>query len=232
MDGAKQFVVNGSFRERQQQGLVHRTRGPLRRWVELSDGLDLVAKKFNTHRTVCFRQIDIRMPPRNAYWPGISATWSKHSQRYQMTQQVLDIDGLATPHQPCQVRVVLRRAQTDRGCRNGGDHDRRCAALQSSRVRSRALPVYPDGGERYSKKSAHPRAGNETTGLRAADPASSRKMRAAPEPVHRRTSYRERPESVACRLLDATESPAMPWRKATTCTHSTAPCPRGGGRRH
>ena len=60
VNGAQQIFTHRSFREWQQQGLVHRTRRSLGRRIKLANRLHLVAEKLDAHRPVRFRRIDIQ----------------------------------------------------------------------------------------------------------------------------------------------------------------------------
>ena len=47
MNCAEQLIGDRSFRERQQQGLIHGIRGALRGGIEAADRFDLVAEEFD-----------------------------------------------------------------------------------------------------------------------------------------------------------------------------------------
>ena len=128
MNRAQQLIADRSFGERQQQRFVHGIGRALRCRIEVADGFDFVAEKFDADRALGFGRIDIEDAAAQSVLSGhFDHVGGGVADSVQVGEKVVDIERLAAAQDAGQVGVVFGRAQPDRRRGHRSDHDRGCA---------------------------------------------------------------------------------------------------------
>ena len=124
VDSGEQVLSDGSFCQRQQLGFIETGLGTLRFGVELTDGVDLVAKKLDAHRPVGFGRVDIEDAAAACELAGhFHQVHLCIADAGEMASKDLDVEFFASPHGDGEAGVVVAIEKTERGSLCGRDEN-------------------------------------------------------------------------------------------------------------